>query len=400
MTTASVRDVTTRQHLRPVQLGDPSVADTAFPLTGSSEMSLVPSAQRTDVGARQSPYSVKAGDLHSDQAAITGLWRDGGLGPSQDAGHAAARYRWFYQSNPQGLARVYLLWSEVEAAPVGSLALGARHLLVGGQCVDGGVLVDFVVVPKHRSALPALTLQRRSREQALPFMPLIYGLPDTKAVAVCKRLPTHVELPLQRWVRVVRSRAYLDRMLPPLLAAGLGAFTDGLDRAGMWLQTLLSRLSCEWVGALDESFDDLWSKCPKTGVCLGVRDRAFLQWRFFDKPSGKPLVFAVRSRNSNELRMYFVCELHASFLAVKDFLNVGSERELKHGLLLLAAAARRRGASAVSIEVIAGESTRRALRRAQYVRRSERPFFAVMDDSIVSGAAGCEWFITQADEDV
>jgi len=362
-------------------------------------MSQVPSAQRTNVAARQS-YTVKVGNLHTDEATIVRLWHDGGLGPSHDAGHAAARYRWFYQRNPQGLARVHLLCSDVEAEPVGSLALGARHLMVDGQRVAGGVLVDFVVVPKHRSALPALTLQRQSREQALHFMSLIYGLPDTKAVAVCKRLPTNVELPLQRWVRVVRSRAYLDRMLPPVLAAGLAAFTDGLDGVGMRLQLLLSRLSGEWVDAFDESFDDLWARLPKRKACIGIRDRAFLQWRFFDKPLSKPLVFAVRNRRSKELMTYFVCELHDNFLAVKDCLNAGTERELKHGLLMLAAAARRRGASAVSIEIIGGESMRRALRRAQYVRRSERPFFAVFNESVAAKAVGCEWFITQADEDV
>jgi hypothetical protein len=67
---------------------------------------------------------------------------------------------------------------------------------------------------------------------------------------------------------------------------------------------------------------------------------------------------------------------------------------------MLAVAARRLGANAVSIEIAASAAVRRALRRAQYVRRSERPFFAVLHPSTAAAAKACDWFITQADEDV
>lgn len=361
-------------------------------------MSSVSSAQHIAVGKHS--YTVKVGDPRADEAMVTSLWREGGLGSSEDLLHAAARYRWFYLRNPQGLARLNLLDCDAETDPVGSLAVGARRFSVNGEAVSSGVLVDFVVVPKHRSAFPALTLQRRSREQALAVMPLIYGLPDTKAVAVCKRLPTDIQLPLQRWVRVVRSRTYLDRMLPRGLAAGLGMFTDVLDGMGIRLQTLFASLSGDWVDGFDASFDALWSRAPKHRVAMGVRDREFLRWRFCDKPSSKPRIFAIRDQHSRELKSYFVCELHGGFLAVKDCLNGGTEREFKQGLLMLALAARKLGASAVSVEVAAGDSIHRSLRRAQYVRRSERPFFAIFDESIAAKAAGCEWFITQADEDV
>jgi len=98
--------------------------------------------------------------------------------------------------------------------------------------------------------------------------------------------------------------------------------------------------------------------------------------------------------------MYFVCELHDDFLSVKDFLHAGSESDLKRGLLMLAVAARRVGANAVSIQVAGNDAVRSALRRAQYLRRSERPFFAVLDPSKAGAAKTCDWFITQADEDV
>jgi hypothetical protein len=133
---------------------------------------------------------------------------------------------------------------------------------------------------------------------------------------------------------------------------------------------------------------------------MGVRDRRFLQWRFCDKPGSVPRIYAIRDRRTRALQMYFVCELDDKYLWVKDCLHVGSAGDLKRGLLMLAAAARRLGANAVSIEVAGDDAVRRALRRAQYVRRSERPFFAVLHPSSADAVKACSWFITRADEDV
>jgi hypothetical protein len=345
-------------------------------------------------------YAVKNGDVSCDGTEITHLWREGGLGAHQDPDHVASRFRWFYLQNPQGIARASFLWSQRDARHVGVVAIGARRIAIDGDTVMGGVLVDFVVVPSHRSAFPALALQRQTRERALQSMDVVYGLPDTAAVSVCKRLPTHVDRPMQRWVRVVRSRVYLDRKLPSVAAAALAVFTDVLDGWGMRLQSLFAQLSGNWASDFDGSFDALWQSTPKKGVCMGVRNRQFLQWRFIDRPRSQPMIFCVRHKNSSLLRMYFVCELNEGSLAVKDYLNSGTERELRRGLLMLALASRKLGANSVSVETVCGERIRRALRRAQYVRRSERPFFAVFNESVAAKAAGCEWFITQADEDV
>jgi hypothetical protein len=345
-------------------------------------------------------YSVRPGEAARDEPVIIGLWRAGGLAEPQDDGRARARYDWFYRSNPQGQARLTMLWSDREDAPVGSLAIGARSFIVNGRTLAAGVLVDFVVAPRHRSVLPALTLQREARQQAIESVPVIYGMPDTKAVALCRRLPTDVAFNLQRLVRVVRSRVYLNRMMPALVAEFLGAFTDVLDRAWAGLQLLSCRMGGEWVTGFDESFDELWNRTPQSGVCIGVRNRRFLQWRFLDKPGPAPYIYAVRDRGTRTLCMYFICELCDGTLSVKDFLHAGTARDLKRGLLMLAAAARRLGANSVSIHVAGDDTVRRALRHAQYLCRSERPFFAVLHPSAAGAAKGCSWFITQADEDV
>jgi hypothetical protein len=185
-----------------------------------------------------------------------------------------------------------------------------------------------------------------------------------------------------------------------MLARFVSAITDALDRAWAWLQLSFWQLDGEWIERFDDSFDELWEKFPKAHVCIGIRDRRFLQWRFCDKPGAAPLIYAIRDRSTRALQMYFVCELRDNCLAVKDCLHIGSESDLKRGLLRLAVAARKLGAHSVSISIAGNDTVRRALRRAHYVRRSERPGFAILHPSTSATAKACDWFITQADEDV
>lgn len=349
------------------------------------------------VAANPSSYEFSVGNATQDAAAAVRLWADGGLSPGGTQADYA-RYEWFYLRNPQGLAWSNWLRHGSETDPVGFLGIGCRQMFLDGKALAAGVLVDFVVVPQHRSAFPALMLQRKGREQALASLQVVYGLPDTKAVLVCKRLESHVKFDLPRYVRVVRSRVYLERLLPQWVAKPLALFTDTLDWIGMRLQLALASGVGHWVKGFDASFDQLWAAHPKDDLCVGVRDRAFLQWRFADQPGRDYRTFVVRCKGA--LRAYFVCEITGTTLRVKDCLAIGSERELSSDLLMLALAARSSGLSSVEIQIASTVSVTRALRRAQYVVRSRRPFFAVVAESMRSRASSVGWHITQADEDV
>lgn len=359
---------------------------------------MVTSTPHSAAGAQSYEFSV--GDACADGELARQVWVTGGLGSTQGVGADAARYEWFYLSNPQGVARVNWLRHADEAEPVGFLGIGRRQMLMAGQSVAGGALVDFVISPKHRSAYPALVLQRKGREVALAALEVIYGLPDTKAVLVCKRLESHVKFDLPRFARVVRSRAYLERLVPAWAAVPLAVFSDILDNFGIRLQLLLTRLRGEWMDGFDARFDALWAALDKRGLSIGVRDRAFLNWRFARQPARNYRTFVVKRPGSEALLMYFVCEITASTLRVKDCLCIGSERELCFGLLLLVQAARALGSSSVEMQVSADGIFKRALRGAQFGLRSQRPFFAIVNPVWRDQAAQLHWYITQADEDV
>ncbi len=144
------------------------------------------------------------------------------------------RFEWLYLNNPQGPAHLNLLHSGEDSSLVGMLGVGRRDLHIGGdEAVHAGLLVDFVVSPEHRSAYPALVLQRQGRELALQSLDMLYGLPAPQAVAICKRLETQVWLDFPRYARVLRFRGYVRRLLPAFMAFPLGFFADGLVRLGV-----------------------------------------------------------------------------------------------------------------------------------------------------------------------
>jgi hypothetical protein len=220
-----------------------------------------------------------------------------------------------------------------------------------------------------------------------------------KAVAIFKRLDKHVQFFLPRYVRILRYDGYLRRRLPSLAARVLGKVVGGIDRLWRSMRLLGSGLRGSWAPGFDTRFDRLWSRVGKTGRSIGVRDAGFLVWRFGEQPGFRYRTFAVE-RAGGELAAYFVCDLRGEMLEVKDLLGDASPQEYTQALLLLANAARRAGAHAVSVQVAGDEILEKALRGAHFVVRDQRPFFAILGETVRDRGVTLRWYITQADEDI
>lgn len=346
-------------------------------------------------------YTVAPGAPGKDRDTVAHLWQVSGLGNLSDE-QQQARYDWFYLRNPQGDGEISYLHAASEPGAVGFLGVGRREWLLDGESTAAGVLVDFVVRPDHRTAAPALTLQRRGRERALQWARVLTGLPDVKAVAVFKRLDKHVQFFLPRFARILRYDGYLKRRLPALAARVLGKIIGLCDGGVRSLRLLGGNLRGGWVlfdKPLDGRFDALWQRLDKRGRCVGLRDAKFLAWRFGEQPGFNYRTYCVE-RPGGDLVMYFVCDLQGDTLAVKDVLGAGTVQEYTRALLMLANAARHLGAHVVSIQVIGDEVLDRALRAANFVERDKRPFFAVLHDSVRDRGVTMRWYITQADEDI
>lgn len=344
-------------------------------------------------------YEVVPGDTRLDADKAVSLWGRVGFGEPEDQARKA-RYEWFHLRYPDRVSEINFLTVAGEPSPVGSLGVGIRDWMLDESPIAAGVLVDFVVHPEHRSAAPALMLQRRTRERALQSAAMLFGLPDTKAVAVFKRLGSTFHCQLPRYVRVLRHAPYLQRKLPVPLAKAIAFFVGGLDRISTRLRLLGRNLRGEWIGDFDERFDRLWQRTVKRNRCLGVRDRTFLDWRFKQQPGHQYHIFAVSRCDSGELEMYFVCEWSERVLIVKDCLHYGAGCDCRAGLLLLSRAARRLGAVALSFQMYGDALLDTALKSCRFVERDERSFFAVTTEERRAQFVAASWYVTQADEDI
>jgi hypothetical protein len=342
-------------------------------------------------------YSVLAGVPTSDREQAVAVWLAGGFG-SPDPEIQRARFDWMYRHCPHGEGQVNFLYPPGQAEPVGFLGVSLRQWMLDGKPVRGGALVDFVVHPSHRSAAPALQLQRRGRERARESAQLLFGLPEPKAVAVFKRLGSNTQGTMPRYVRVLRFGVYLRRRMPGWLASTIGGLVDVLDGLSMRLRLLGGGLSGEWQTDFDAGFDDLWRRCASGARCIAVRDRNFLEWRFGSQPGHRYRVFAVKARTGGTLEAYFVCEQNEHTLVVKDMLAAGGQ--LHEGLVRLCLAARAAGAGALSVPLLADDVNIAALRRAGFVERDSRPFFGLVGESASDRRAVSDWYVTQADEDI
>jgi hypothetical protein len=354
--------------------------------------------QTPDTTQLPSPYQVSSGHPGVDRDNVLRVWRECGI--ALEADQAAARYDWFYSQNPLGNAQINFLTTTNPEERIGFLGVGLRALCIAGKMISAGVLVDFVVDSRHRIALPALMLQRYGHKRALESMAVLYGIPDTKAVAIMKRLGSHVCLDLPCYVRVLRTRPYLQRYMPSWCAIPLAWCLDSVDRAFTWTRMLSSSRVGEWRDTFDTSFDRLWATVPKQGLCIGGRNCDFLRWRFGGQLSRRFRVFVVRAPNSAEIHGYFVCEQTQDVMFVKDCLHVGSATQLRESLLLLCAAARRAGAVSVNLQVTPVGDFPRALHATFFKQRSKRMFVAIANESVREQCVAAQWYVTPADEDV
>lgn len=340
-------------------------------------------------------YDVRPGDAHADADRVVRIWQEGGflMGPA-----ARARFDWFYLGNPAGAGHMNMLYSGGES--IGFLGVGPRRFSVGGTDVAAGMLVDFVVRPDHRTAVPALLLQRTGRQRATESMQCVYGLPDTKAVMVFKRLGADVKFDLPTFARVVRAKGYLARHLPVPLAALAGVMFDAGDRMLIAARLLGAGLDGTWIEQFDDRFDRLWARYAKQDACIGVRDRAFLDWRFGRQPGKRYQIFAVTQKGSHDLLAYFVCEVIDNVLNVKDCLSAGTQREVTQALLLLRLAVHGLPVTVIHLQIATHSAFVGALRAALFRQRSQRPFFAMLQPSVREQASKAAWYVTQADEDI
>jgi hypothetical protein len=342
-------------------------------------------------------YAVRLADVVADRSTILAIWRSG-QGFAVDP---ETKFDWYYRRNPEGPPLVVILEHGPDGKAVGVAALGSRRIRCGERTLRAGVLVDFFVLPEHRTLFPAVFLQKEVRRRAFGLHDIVFGLPNPKSLAAIRRIGYKPVGMIVRRAIVLRSSGYLGRFAPPWLAQAAGPVVDRMRFALGELRGAGPRgFQGAWLERPDARFDDLWARTARPGVLMGSRDRAFLEWRFTDSPFKPQKFFTVTTEADQRLVGYAACHFDGTALHVRDFLVAPDVTGAWDALWrALKREAYREGCASMSLVFLGEERTQRDLEAAGWARRQEGPFY-------VEASAGCEaamqennWYFTDADED-
>jgi hypothetical protein len=344
-------------------------------------------------------YSTQVHDVRSGRDAALALWRDNLKHPES----REAKYAWSYERNPWGKPLLVLAHQDDAPEAIGVAAAVPRRFEWHGVPCDVGLLVDFAVMARHRSLLPALTLQRRVQSEAAKHFALIYGIPNERAAPVVRRVGLVHVGNMVCHVRVLRSAKYLARYIPRFVARSLGCIGDRLMSLAELLPGIrIRKYRASWAQALDARADELWRSSERGPGPLAIRDMAFCQWRFDSEPASQVQYLVVTGSREDRMAGWFACQRADDALRVRDFWTAGGAQHLDPTLLLLLAReARRAGCASVLFDFHGSAAIERALLAAGFFPRSARPIFA--KETGLAPAGGLRdsgWYLTSADEDV
>jgi hypothetical protein len=355
-----------------------------------------PAAGAASPRAGKLRYTTVPASFADDRPTIARLWTSGLLRDDL----AQAKLHWYYQRNPEGLPQSFLLRSEGSPRAVGVAAMARRRMRLGTENVDAGFLLDFVVEPEHRSFFPALLLQKEVLRHGKEAYAVVFGMPGTRAEPVMRRAGYRCVGQMARMVRVLRTRDFLPRFFPGWLGGMLGPAIDRALLATASLHGLLNPgYRWEWRNRPDADFDALWERVALPQALIGVRDSAFLAWRFVESPFHAHRFFALLSKADRRLVAYAVCHVQAEALHVADFLvDPGAPGAGRRLWLELSGEAYRQGHRSLSVEFLGSEAVRQEMDALGLVKREERPLYAAFK-SRPELSSPSNWYLTNADFD-
>jgi hypothetical protein len=341
-------------------------------------------------------YSVESVDPQIRGEDALAVWR-GNLG--SDA-HMAAKMAWFYRSCPFGTPLLELLRHEETGQAVGAAGVGPRRMRWRGREFTAGVLVDLAINAAHRSLGPALVLHQALLGQARQHFGLVYGMPNKQAIPVFRRIG-HVHLgDMVRYARVLKHEKYLGRRLPGWFSRLTGWVLDRRARFDAWRKrrSLQSTLAGSWSGRAPADADTLWATSEHGDDPIGIRDHAFLAWRFDANPLATVRFFCVRQSSDRRLRAWFACESDGDLLHVRDYWSHDAIGGVSSAYVAMLVRAAQGGPhSALSVEFAGPDDHLAGWFANAFMERSRRPVYGQWHLSGMP-ASQCP-HLTSADED-
>jgi hypothetical protein len=192
----------------------------------------------------------------------------------------AERLDWLYLSNPDGPALVWLA-EDADGNAIGTSAAHPRRMRVHGTGVRALLLGDFAIDRAYRTLGPGLRLLRATldpvRQAEYAFS---YDFPSRSMRAIYDRVRGIDLGGMERWMRPAALTWRPRRLLSAAVRGGVALMGAGGSRSRDTLTRGLDLDVEPLVGEFGEEFDILDGRLGALRPVLGVRDAAYLNWRY------------------------------------------------------------------------------------------------------------------------
>jgi hypothetical protein len=341
-------------------------------------------------------------DITADRKAISAIFE-----ANRDGVPIEGRYDWLYIRNPFGKARIWLAKDVDTGRIAGACAALPRDFWICGRHVRCHVYSDFSMAMEYRSLGPTVKLNRASLNPALSGEVVFsYDFPSLSMAAAHRWLKVQPFTTLCRYVRPlspgrILARAFghvkmpgdIDNFLKPLWAFGLPRPAD-------------KRFTFELNPATPEIFDESFSGLDLSMSCRwnvrGVRDRAYLAWRYGENPIRPFVVLSMRL--NGDLAGFGICAVTQNGRwRMYDLFTSPARAHMEALLREMIRQAFLHHAEAIEMNLPEGSPWESALKKHHFFCRPGRTEVFVFvnperpETGVIKNARN--WFLTEGDRD-
>ncbi|WP_455388062.1 hypothetical protein, partial [Petrachloros mirabilis] len=291
---------------------------------------------------------------------------------------------------------------------VGAIGVTPRSVNHKGNVFSAMQAVDLVVDKAHRTAGPAILLQKSiieyCKDRGTDFL---YGFPLKSAELIHRRLGYISTGVLSRWVKIIRSGHKLKHIYPTLPA--ISAISQTVDFAlkvaskESWHKPN-ARYDLKTCDYLDAGIDGLWKRTAhlRNGAIVGERSIEYLDWRFRAPTSMSPHAVCVTG-SGGHVHAYAIYEENNNVVQIRDLLYEDIE-SLVELIARMTKEWRDSEKASISINCVGDASIARVLTQFGFIKRPSETVVVIRwlrsIQTVEEMMRGGAWYLTDADMDI
>ncbi len=336
------------------------------------------------------PYRVHEVDLASHIEPVCEVWQRNLEGLAGDAARRKARRG--YLANPAGQGSTFLLHDDSVQAHRGVICLHERRFFRGTRPLTAANLADFAVDRNLRTVGPALMLMRHALRSGAERAEVLYGLPNTRSLPICKRAGLHAVGHKTLYAGVLSSaHPHVNRLPRPMRPLARAAGRIALAVAHRW-DSGPPGWHCREEPLASPHLDRLWGRRDPS-LLTSERSATMLAWRFQDDGRPAPWRLSLVVDQGQVPQGYVVWSMHEGVMEIGDFFLPAPRCQTRALWRTFMAWARHQGGHSIWLEFLGPPEVHAQLLQAGLRQRGQ--------GAVLMGAASseCPEFVTLFDSD-